>query len=568
MSSASSSAPHPSRGLLAFISDQRFIRIVGQAIFLFIVVFLLVQLWNSIQSALVSRNLTPNFEFLQNRAGFAIGGAVGYSPEDSYWEAYLVGLRNTLSIVWVGLIGTTILGILGGILLLSSNWLIRNFARACVEIIRNTPHLIQLFFIFFVVVLSLPTIQSSIQLPGEGLLFVAFRYIVYVLITFVLWRILQKADQKQTDKVRLVALVMALFSIVELLLFFSAQNNTSFLGSVTPAKYQVSVLMLGLMLVLTFVSLMKAQEKNRRATLIGAGLGIVLGIAVVRFTGEFLLNGFTVELTPLLYLNSRGLFYPSFNITGRFAEWMAFVAIGLGLAVLVFFYLRNITEQSGKPYPRWRITLLILALFAIVGWVIVTSEPRPETISVSQDGALVNMPLEQAITEGAITQQEALAYASAPLEMTIPRPQGLRISGGDTLTPEYIALLLMLIIYTAGFIAEVVRAGILAVPRGQIEAARALGLGYGQMLQMVILPQALRVIIPPLTNQYLNLAKNSTLAIAISFADTYQVMNTVINQSGQSVTGIVLVMVTYLVISLVISGVMNWVNSKFQLVTR
>jgi general L-amino acid transport system permease protein len=113
-----------------------------------------------------------------------------------------------------------------------------------------------------------------------------------------------------------------------------------------------------------------------------------------------------------------------------------------------------------------------------------------------------------------------------------------------------------------------VRAGILAVPRGQLEAARALGLSYSQLLQMVVLPQALRVIIPPLTNQYLNLAKNSSLAIAISFADVYQVMNTVGNQSGQSVTSIIIVMLAYLVMSLVISAVMNWVNGRFQLVTR
>jgi general L-amino acid transport system permease protein len=150
----------------------------------------------------------------------------------------------------------------------------------------------------------------------------------------------------------------------------------------------------------------------------------------------------------------------------------------------------------------------------------------------------------------------------------LPQRQGLRFGTGDTLSPEFIALLLALVIYTAAFIAEIVRAGILAVPRGQLEAARALGLSYSQLLRMVILPQALRVIIPPLTNQYLNLAKNSSLAIAISFADIYQVMNTVGNQSGQSVAAITLVMLTYLVISLIISAIMNIVNARYQLVTR
>ena len=106
------------------------------------------------------------------------------------------------------------------------------------------------------------------------------------------------------------------------------------------------------------------------------------------------------------------------------------------------------------------------------------------------------------------------------------------------------------------------------MPHGQIEAARALGLSGSQVLTMVVLPQALRVIIPPLGNQYLNLAKNSSLALAIAYSDIYAVMNTVINQSGQAVTGIVIIMVAYLVLSLTIAAVMNWINGRFQLVTR
>jgi general L-amino acid transport system permease protein len=150
----------------------------------------------------------------------------------------------------------------------------------------------------------------------------------------------------------------------------------------------------------------------------------------------------------------------------------------------------------------------------------------------------------------------------------VPERQGLRFVNGLTMSPEFVALLLALVVYTAAFIAEIVRAGILAVPYGQLEAGRAIGLTQSQMMRMIILPQALRVIIPPLTNQYLNLAKNSSLAIAISYADVYAVMNTVGNQSGQSVTSIIIVMITYLVLSLLISLVMNWVNARFQLVTR
>lgn len=125
-----------------------------------------------------------------------------------------------------------------------------------------------------------------------------------------------------------------------------------------------------------------------------------------------------------------------------------------------------------------------------------------------------------------------------------------------------------LVIYTSSFIAEIVRAGIQAVPKGQIEAARALGLSQGDLLRRVILPQALRVIIPPLGNQYLNLAKNSSLATVVAYADIYATSVTMAGTSGQSVPIIIMVMGTYLIISLTISAVMNWVNRRFQIVAR
>jgi general L-amino acid transport system permease protein len=159
-------------------------------------------------------------------------------------------------------------------------------------------------------------------------------------------------------------------------------------------------------------------------------------------------------------------------------------------------------------------------------------------------------------------------YSSSPLILARPVRQGLRFATGTEVSPEFMALFLGLSIYTSAFIAEIVRAGIQAVPHGQIEAARALGLTQSQTLRMIVLPQALRVIIPPLGNQYLNLTKNSSLAIAIGFADFYQIATTVMNQSGQSVTGISVVMLAYLTLSLTISGGANWVNRRFQLVTR
>jgi general L-amino acid transport system permease protein len=196
------------------------------------------------------------------------------------------------------------------------------------------------------------------------------------------------------------------------------------------------------------------------------------------------------------------------------------------------------------------------------------AQPAITAVTLPIDGVETTITVEEALAEGRISTDVALQLAQAPLALFVPERQGLRFVNGLTMSPEFVALLLALVVYTAAFIAEIVRAGILAVPYGQLEAGRAIGLTQSQMMRMIILPQALRVIIPPLTNQYLNLAKNSSLAIAISYADVYAVMNTVGNQSGQSVTSIIIVMITYLVLSLLISLVMNWVNARFQLVTR
>jgi len=156
----------------------------------------------------------------------------------------------------------------------------------------------------------------------------------------------------------------------------------------------------------------------------------------------------------------------------------------------------------------------------------------------------------------------------APLEFSQPVLSGFDFEGGKIVLPEFIALLCGLSIYTAAFIAEIVRGGILAVDRGQIDAAEALGLSYGQRLRLVILPQALRVMIPPLTSQYLNLSKNSSLAVAIGYPDLVSVSNTTLNQTGQAIEAIGLMMAVYLALSLAISGLMNWYNHRVRLVER
>jgi general L-amino acid transport system permease protein len=160
------------------------------------------------------------------------------------------------------------------------------------------------------------------------------------------------------------------------------------------------------------------------------------------------------------------------------------------------------------------------------------------------------------------------AALGAPFQIEFPTLRGFNFQGGLTISPEYFALLIGLVVYTASYIAEIVRSGILAVPKGQWEAAGALGLRNSEVMRKVILPQSLRVIIPPMTSQYLNLTKNSSLAVAIGFQDIVSIANTTLNQTGQAIEGIAVIMAVYLTISLSISLFMNWYNAHIALVER
>jgi general L-amino acid transport system permease protein len=168
---------------------------------------------------------------------------------------------------------------------------------------------------------------------------------------------------------------------------------------------------------------------------------------------------------------------------------------------------------------------------------------------------------------GLVLLPPALVYfaAGAPTAFSTPQLSGFNFSGGTAITPEFAALAGGLILYTAAFIAEIVRAGVLAVPSVQFEAAYALGLTRGRALRFVVLPQALRAIVPPLTNQYLNLTKNSSLAVAIGYPDIVSIANTTINQTGQAVEGIAIIMAVYLTLSLALSALMNWYNARVAL---
>ncbi len=396
--------------LLALWSNERVRRILFQAVFaLFVLVFGYVLITN-IQAELEGLGLeifpfvstTGSFpfidigpDFLGQRAGFSIDErAFGfdYSANDTYLRAFQTGILNTIQIAILGIVISTIIGVIVGVSRLSSNWLVSTVATVYVETFRNIPLLLQLIFWYLAVFLKGPKIAESLDF---------------------------------------------------------------------------------------------------------------LGIA---------------------FLSNRGLALPRVLGDSGFGTWIIFVAVAIAAAIAVRYLLTRRQDETGRPSYPWWASFGTFTAIAGVSFLIIGS----------------------------------------PLSVESPTVGQFSYDGGITVTPEFAALLTGLSIYTAAFIAEIVRGSVQAIPKGQTEAAEALGLNGAQRLRLVILPQALVIIIPPLTNQYLNLTKNSSLAVAVAFKDLFDVGRITINQAGQAVPMVALIMFSYLGLSLTISAVMNFLYSRLK----
>lgn len=384
------------RSAVPFWRDVRVLSAFSQIAFLLIVVACAIFFLTNFSSAMRQRGMVIGFDYLRHTAGFEIGESlIPYRPADTYGRAYLVGLLNTLLVSGVGIVLATLVGVIIGIARLSTNWLVAKLAAVYIEIIRNTPLLVQLVFIYFGIFFQLPPVAQSLELPGA------------------------------------------------------------------------------------------------------------------------------------IYANQRGIFLPRPIATATFLPWLGGVAAGLIVGVVL-----------------WKLSSRLPIL-------------RPRLIRVIAIAVIILAPILAWIGLG-----------TPPFTVEVPVRERFNFRGGMALSPEFSALLFGLVIYTAGFIAEVVRGGILAVRRGQIEAAQALGLNGAQILRLVIFPQAMRVIVPPLISQYLNLAKNSSLAVYIGFPDLFAVNQTILNQTGQPVPVIALVMATYLTMSLLTSLIMNLYNRRVQILEK
>jgi general L-amino acid transport system permease protein len=232
---------------------------------------------------------------------------------------------------------------------------------------------------------------------------------------------------------------------------------------------------------------------------------------------------------PAVYLNNRGVIVPkpAFE-AGAELVGLAFL-LAVAVSAVIWIWSRRRQEATGRTFPRGLVAILLI----------------------------VGLPLAAAVTAG------------FPVKLERPELRGFNFAGGVRMLPEFAALLFALSTYTAAFIAEIVRAGVLAVSRGQTEAAYSLGLRRGPTLRLVVVPQAMRVIVPPLTSQYLNLTKNSSLGAAIGYPELVNVFaGTSLNQTGRAIECIALTMLVYLTFSLLTSVIMNWYNARVKLVER
>ena len=235
-----------------------------------------------------------------------------------------------------------------------------------------------------------------------------------------------------------------------------------------------------------------------------------------------------INVLNSFFLSNRGLYFPV-PVADPIHKWMGVaLLVGIAAAVIVKRWAKKRQDATGLPFPTIKASI----------------------------GLIVGLPLLIWLLGG------------APHHMSWPELKGFNFEGGTVIQPEFTALLVGLVLYTSAFVAEIVRSGILALHKGQTEAALAIGLSRGHVMRLVLLPQALRVIVPPMTSQYLNITKNSSLAIAIGYPDLVASVNVTINQTGQAIENILIIMAAYLTVSLSISAFMNWYNKRITLRER
>lgn len=488
-------------------------------------------------------NIASGFDFYRDTSKFDIAQSlIEFTAESTYARAFWVGLLNTVLVAGIGIVLATAVGFIMGIARLSTNWLIARLATAYVEIARNLPLLLQLFVWYIGVLKALAEVGDSKSLSWGGLVQVIFTAILIVTAVFT-------AIGASSGLLRMTNVTSRL------------EGAAQFIARVVAGVgIYIAIMLAGMVLARLFTGLPVGLKSG-----IGTLFLPVLDFGVTAAPAENFEGSVAI-------LNNRGLYVarPQFEygveMMTRLVEpskWELFsLQIGQMFSWLPPFSWPTGLKKIGPAGHEW---LFVAFLVAIVIWAIVSRVSRK-----LQEQTGKRLPSGW-IGLGLIFGLPLIAYfiVGRPITMSYPKLDGFNFSGGLEVIPEFLALLLGLVFYTGSYIAEIVRAGVMGVARGQREAGLALGLPNPQVLRLVVIPQALRIIIPPLTSQYLNLTKNSSLAVAIAYPDLVSVFaGTVLNQTGQAVEMILVTMLVYLTTSLTTSMIMNWYNWKKQLVER
>ncbi|MCB0006475.1 MAG: ABC transporter permease subunit [Anaerolineales bacterium] len=464
------------------------------------------------------------YDFMNNEAGFDISDApLGYENTDPYWWALWNGIANTFRVGIISVIAMTVVGTLTGIARLSNNWLVNKIALAYVEITRNTPILIQLLLFYFTIVLGLPDIREAIQplglpiylsnrgmsLPWPQFMTSASTWIAFIVLGIiqfqVTWMYLGRREERTGRSSNRILWGLAGFFLIAILGWIVSSNVADNEGVLVANRSRIGEL-----------------DDIERIMLQRAGINHVDDFDEL---SQERLDELALQICVLRDSSSEA------NFTNKL-------------------------RRENIPYEVSRLS----------------SPARATADFVEGDCEMFVAPKSILAAELATLEDpgahQIVSIPETPVVMAIPRFEGFNVLGGFSMTGEYFALFLGLTFFYAGGFAEVVRAGILSVSKGQSEAARALGLSEGQRLQLIVLPQALQVIIPPMISTYLSLMKDTSLGVALGFQEVYSVGQVLINQSGRAMQIMLVLMIVYLLISIFFSLILNWYNSRILIVER
>lgn len=464
------------------------------------------------------------YDFMDNNAGFDISDPpLEYATTDTFWWALWNGIINTFRVGLLALVATTFLGTLAGIARLSDNWLISKLALAYVEIMRNTPILIQLLLIYFSIVLALPNIQEAIQ-PWGLPIFLSNRGLSMPWPEFM-----------SSAPIWIAFLILGLIQFQLTWLYFGRREQET--GKPSNRFLWSSVGFLLIALVGWIISTATASNE---------------GILVTRSS----------RIGELEDIKSIMLARAGINHVSEFEQLSAEELSEVALRVCV---VRNSPSE-----PNFTNKMRALGVPFEVNRASTTSRAA----SSFADGDCDVFAAPQSTLNATLASLEnpssslIIPVRESPVVIDVPRFEGFNVVGGWSMTGEFFALFLGLSVFYGGGLAEVVRAGILSVSKGQTEAARALGLMEGQRMQLIVLPQALKVIIPPLISTYLSLMKDTSLGVAVAFPEMYLISQTLMNQSGRALQIMIIIMLVYLSISIFFSVILNWYNQRIVLVER